>query len=41
MVENEMFIPFESITHRKLELYTEKTSGNTYLLRSYMYDGVD
>ncbi len=36
-----MFIPFESITKRKLQLYTEKVSGNTYLLRSYLFDGVD
>jgi hypothetical protein len=36
-----MFIPFENITRRKIQLYTERTSGNTYLIRSYMYDGVD
>lgn len=36
-----MFIPFTSITRRKMQIYTEKISGNTYLLRSYMYDGVD
>jgi hypothetical protein len=36
-----MFIPFESITDRRLQLYTEKVSGNTYMLRAYIFDGVD
>lgn len=24
-----------------MQLYTERISGNTYLLRGYMFDGVD
>lgn len=41
VIPNEMFIPFEKITRRKMQIYTEKASGNTYILRSYMFDGVD
>jgi hypothetical protein len=36
-----MFIPFETILKRKLEIYTVEDSKHTFLLRSYLAEDMD
>lgn len=40
-VRTEMYIDFEKITRRSLEIYSELLSDHTFLLRTYYADGVD
>ena len=40
-LDNEMFIPFQEMKKRQLEIFTDIHNDHTFLLRSYLYDGVD
>lgn len=41
IIENDMFIPFKQMTKRKMQIYSDLQNSHTFLLRSYLYDGVD
>ena len=40
-VRTEMFIPFKSIPKRKIDVYTNQESKHTFLLRSYLAEGMN
>ena len=39
-LKTEMFIPFTTIAKRKLDIYTNQLSSHTFLLRTYLADGM-
>ena len=36
-----MFIPFKEMNKRQMQIYSDPFNAHTFLLRSYLYDGVD
>lgn len=40
-LKTEMFIPFKTIPKRKLDIYTNTESKHTFLLRSYLAEGMN
>ena len=40
-IKTEMFVPFSKINKRKIDIYSDLMSQHTFLLRTYMSEGMD